>query len=132
MSFRYPSNSTALDHVAQSVTPIIAKTVQPFLVNPDATYAAYNYSGVDVGLRCNGTAYLLLVASLDAEMSASSTAAAAEVVVPWSAVGLGGAIITNATQQVQRVYAVAQNVSASGVEVMSGGIGIYTVTPPGS
>ena len=55
----------------------------------------------------------------------------AAVVVPWSAVGLGTAV-TTATQQVQRVFAVAQNVSASGVEVMSGGIGVYTVTPPAS
>ncbi|KIM61882.1 hypothetical protein SCLCIDRAFT_25538 [Scleroderma citrinum Foug A] len=117
MSFHYPTNSTVLDH-----------TIRPFLVNLDATYATYDCNGVDAGLWCNGTAYLLLVASLNADMDMNGTAA---VVVPWSAVGLGTAV-TTATQQVQRVFAVAQNVSASGVEVMSGGIGVYTVTPPAS
>jgi len=128
MSFQYPTNSTALDHVAQGLNPSITKTVQPFLVNPDAGYAAYDYNGVDIGVWYNGTAYLLLVAHLNATMNGNSNSTAGLVVVPWSAVGLGA--ITNVTQQVQRIYAVGQNYSASGVDADPGGIGVYTATPP--
>ena len=78
MSSQYPTNSTALHHVAQGLTPIIVNTTQLFFINPDATYAAYDYNGVDAGLWYNDTAYLLLVASLNADMNNT----AAGVVVP--------------------------------------------------
>jgi len=86
---------------------------RPFLVNPDATYAAYNYNGIDAGSWYNSTVYLLLVAN----MSSNST----EVVVPWSAVRPG--TITNATSagQVHRVFVVGQNVNADGPGVLKGG-----------
>ncbi|KAL4065515.1 hypothetical protein V8B97DRAFT_1875292 [Scleroderma yunnanense] len=123
MSFQYPTttgNVTTIEGTATNFTGIVAENIQPFLINPEATYANYYYQGVDAGLWYNGTTYLLLVSNM----------VNTEVIVPWSAVGLGA--ITNATDptQVRRILSVNQNFNTSSLNFLSGGIGIYTATPP--
>ncbi|KAG2757736.1 hypothetical protein P692DRAFT_20813807 [Suillus brevipes Sb2] len=120
-SYQYPTttgNVTTIEGTATNLTVLISQFIQPFIVDPNATYASYDYLGVDAGLWHNGTAYLLLVANL----------VNAEVYVPWKEVGLGS--ITNATTQLQRVFSVSQNTNATGLNFRPGGIGIYTATPP--
>jgi hypothetical protein len=121
MSFQYPTttgNVSTIEGTATNFTVILAETIQPFVVDPTATFVNYNYMGVDAGLWNNGTAYLLVVANLNGT----------EVYVPWGEVGLGK--VTNATTQVQRIFSVAQNTNATGLNFRPGGIGIYTATPP--
>lgn len=120
MSFRYPTTTgrTAIEGTAPAITSLFSTVVQSFVGNPKVTNAMYFYNGVDAGLWYNGTAYLLLVANT----------AAAEVIVPWSAVGLGA--ITNATAQIQRLLSVSQNFNATGLNFLPVGIGMYTATPP--
>lgn len=102
-----------------NLTHLITNTIQPFLVDPEATHETFNIGGVDAGLWNNGTAYLLLVANLNTTKA---------VYVPWGDVGLGK--VTNATTQVQRILSVSQNTNATGLNFLPGGIGIYTATPP--
>lgn len=119
MSYQYPTttgNVTTIEGTATNLTAIVTENIQPFLVNPRATFSVYNYQGVDAGLWNNGTTYLLLVANTLNN----------EVIVPWGAVGLGQ--ITNATAQVQRIFSVAQNFNVSSLNFRPGGIGIYTAT----
>ncbi|KAI6037979.1 hypothetical protein EDC04DRAFT_2070394 [Pisolithus marmoratus] len=120
ISYQYPTttgNVTTIEGTATNLTGIITETIQPFLGNPRATFSVYNYYGVDAGLWYNGTMYLLLVANTVNE----------QVIVPWSAVGLGH--LTNETAQVQRIFSVAQNANSSSLNFKPGGIGIYTATP---
>lgn len=120
-SYQYPTttgNVTTIEGTSTNLTILIKDFIQPFIVDPNATYASYDYLGVDAGLWNNGTAYLLLVTNL----------VNAEVYVPWKEVGLGS--ITNATTQLQRVFSVSQNTNATGLNFRPGGIGIYTATPP--
>ncbi|KAG2078440.1 hypothetical protein BDR04DRAFT_311283 [Suillus decipiens] len=120
-SYQYPTTSgnvTTIEGTATNLTVVIKDYVQPFLVDPNATYANYDYLGVDAGLWHNGTAYLLIVANL----------VDAILYVPWKDVGLGS--ITNATTQVHRIYSTEQTTNATGLNFLPGGIGIYTVTPP--
>ncbi|KAG9310943.1 hypothetical protein JVU11DRAFT_8817 [Chiua virens] len=121
MSFQYPTttgNVSTIEGTAFNLTRVIAQTVQPFLVDPEATYESFNVNGVDVGLWNNGIAYLLLVANFNRF----------EVHVLWHEVGLG--TVTNATTQVQRHFSVFQNFDMNGLNFRPGGIGIYTATPP--
>ncbi|KIJ18323.1 hypothetical protein PAXINDRAFT_167512 [Paxillus involutus ATCC 200175] len=121
ISFQYPTttgNTTTIEGTAQSFTKLVTEYIQPFIVDPKATYDVFNYGGVDAGLWGNGTAYLLIVVNLN------STA----VYVPWDGVGLGG--ITNSTTELQRIFSVAQNTNVTGLNFRPGGIGIYTATPP--
>ncbi|KAF9221749.1 hypothetical protein BS17DRAFT_241786 [Gyrodon lividus] len=121
ISFQYPTttgNVTTIEGTATNFTQIIAEFIQPFVVDPDAVFENFDYGGVDAGLWNNGTAYLLVVANLNNT----------EVYVPWGGVGLGK--VTNATTQVQRIFSVAQNTNATGLNFRPGGIGIYTATPP--
>lgn len=125
ISFQYPTttgNTTTIEGTAADLTPIITKTIQPFIVDPYATFESFNVQGIDAGLWYNGTAYLLLVANLNV------TSTAFTLFVPWGDVGLGA--VTNVTTQVQRYLSVGQNTNATGLRFMSGGIGIYTATPP--
>jgi hypothetical protein len=122
ISFQYPTttgNSTTIEGTAATLTGIIAQTIQPFLVDPEATHETFFIGGVDASLWHNGTAYLLLVANLNTTE---------QVYVPWGDVGLGK--VTNATKQVQRILSVEQNTNATGLNFRPGGIGIYTATPP--
>lgn len=121
MSFQYPTTTgtvTTIEGTAPSLTAVVAQTIQPFIVDPSATYETFNVGGVDAGLVSNGTAYLLLVANFN------STG----VYVPWGDVGLGK--VTNATTQIQRIFSVAQNTNDTGLNFRPGGVGIYTATPP--
>ncbi|KAI5990410.1 hypothetical protein EDD15DRAFT_2388785 [Pisolithus albus] len=119
MSYQYPTttgNVTTIEGTATNLTVVITENIQPFLVDPRATFSVYNYQGVDAGLWNNGTTFLLLVANTAND----------QVIVPWNAVGLGQ--ITNATAQVNRIFSVAQNFNVSSLNFRPGGIGIYTVT----
>ncbi|KAG1816674.1 uncharacterized protein BJ212DRAFT_1480546 [Suillus subaureus] len=121
MSYQYPTttgNVTTIEGTATNLTVLIKDIVQPFIVDPNATFTNYDHLGVDAGLWHNGTAYLLVVANL----------VNAIVYVPWTDVGLGS--ITNSTTQVQRIFSVSQNTNATGLNFLPGGIGIYTATPP--
>ncbi|OAX42413.1 hypothetical protein K503DRAFT_779911 [Rhizopogon vinicolor AM-OR11-026] len=118
-SYHYPTttgNATTIEGTATKLTVLIKEVIQPFLVDPTATYAYYDYQGVDAGLWHNGTAYLLLVVNMGEN-----------VYVPWKDVGLGW--ITNGTTQVQSVYTSSQSVNATGLNFKPGDIGIYTATP---
>lgn len=120
-SFQYPTttgNIETIEGTAVSLTVLTKDVLQPFMVDPNATFASYDYMGVDAGLWYNGTAYLLLVANLG-----NGT-----VYVPWTEVGLP-ASTTNATTQVQRIFSVSQNTNVTGLNFRPGGIGIYTATP---
>ncbi|KAG1732635.1 uncharacterized protein EDB91DRAFT_664266 [Suillus paluster] len=120
-SFQYPTttgNITTIEEMAGNLTVLVKNFVQPFIVDPNATFASYDYKGVDAGVWHNGTAYLLLVTNL----------VNAGVFMPWTAFGLP-ASTTNATTQVQHIFSVSQNTSVTGLNVRPGGIGIYTVTP---
>lgn len=120
-SFQYPTttgNVTTIEGTATNLTVIIKDIVQPFIVDPNATFTTYDYLGVDAGLWHNGTAYLLIVANL----------VTAQVYVPWKDVGLGS--ITNTTTQVERILSVSQNTNATGLNFLPNGIGIYIATPP--
>ncbi|KAG1797108.1 uncharacterized protein HD556DRAFT_274370 [Suillus plorans] len=120
-SFQYPTttgNVTTIEGTATNLTVIITDIVQPFIVDPNATFTTYDYLGVDAGLWHNGTAYLLIVANL----------VNAQVYVPWKDVGLGS--ITNTTTQVERILSVSQNTNATGLNFLPNGIGIYIATPP--
>jgi hypothetical protein len=103
--------------VATEVTVLTKEVIQPFLVDPLATYAYYDYKDVDAGLWYNGTTYLLLVVNM----------ASTEIYVPWKDIGLTR--ITNGTTQVKQVYPSLQNTNATGLNLKSGDIGIYTATP---
>ncbi|KAJ8594157.1 hypothetical protein M405DRAFT_785019 [Rhizopogon salebrosus TDB-379] len=119
-SYHYPTttgNSTTIEAVATQVTVLTKEIIQPFLVDPLATYAYYDYKDVDAGLWYNGTTYLLLVVNM----------ASTEIYVPWKDIGL--ARITNGTAQVKQVYPSLQNTNATGLNLKSGDIGIYTATP---
>ncbi|KIJ18325.1 hypothetical protein PAXINDRAFT_161711 [Paxillus involutus ATCC 200175] len=121
ISYQYPTttgNVTTIEGTATNFTKLVAESIEPFIVDPEATYENFDYGGVDAGLWGNGTAYLLVVVNLN------STA----VYVPWGGVGLGK--VTNATTQIQRLLSVAQNTNATGFNFLPGGIGIYTATPP--
>jgi len=121
ISFQYPTvtgNSTTIEGTAPAFTSVMTSVIQPFIVDPTATFQSFDYGGVDVGLWNNGTAYLLLVANLNNT----------EVYIPWTEVGLGA--ITNTTTQVQRIFSVSQNTNNTGLNFRPGGIGIYTATPP--
>ncbi|KAG2117117.1 uncharacterized protein F5147DRAFT_604571 [Suillus discolor] len=120
-SFQYPTttgNVTTIEGTATNLTVIIKDIIQPFIVDPNATFATYDHLGVDAGLWHNGTAYLLIVANL----------VNAQVYVPWKDVGLGS--ITNTTTQVERILSVSQNTNATGLNFLPNGIGIYIATPP--
>ncbi|KAG0706208.1 hypothetical protein DFH29DRAFT_902647 [Suillus ampliporus] len=120
-SFQYPTttgNIETIEGTAVTLTVLTKDVLQPFMVDPNATFASYDYMGVDAGLWYNGTAYLLLVANLG-----NGT-----VYVPWTEVGLP-ASTTNATTQVQRIFSVSQNTNVTGLNFRPGGIGIYTATP---
>jgi len=103
--------------VATQLTVLIKDVIQPFLVDPTATYAYYDYQDVDAGLWYNGTDYLLLVVNM----------ASTGIYVPWKDVGLGH--LTNPTTQVHSVYPGSQNFNATGLNFKAGDIGIYTATP---
>ncbi|KAH7882792.1 hypothetical protein F5I97DRAFT_320442 [Phlebopus sp. FC_14] len=121
MSFQYPTttgNVTTIEGTATNFTVLTTDIIQPFVVDPSVAFVGYDYKGVDAGLWNNGTAYLLVVANLNSS----------EVYVPWGEVGLGK--VTNATTQIQRIFSVAQNFNATGLNFRPGGIGIYTATPP--
>ena len=121
MSFQYPTTSgnvETIEGTAQNLTGVITQNIQPFIVDPKATYETFNIQGVDASLWNNGTAYLLLVANFNST----------QVYVPWGDVGLGA--ITNVTTQVQRIFSVGQNTNETGLNFRVGGIGIYTATPP--
>ncbi|KAG1725775.1 uncharacterized protein EDB91DRAFT_1167143 [Suillus paluster] len=120
-SFQYPTttgNVETIEGTAGNLTVLIKNFVQPFMVDPNATFVSYDYQGVDAGVWHNGTAYLLLVSNL----------VNASVYVPWTAIGLP-ASTTNATTQVQRIFSVSQNTNLTGLNFRPGGIGIYTATP---
>ncbi|KAG1740610.1 hypothetical protein EDB19DRAFT_1828425 [Suillus lakei] len=78
---------------------IITDVVQPFIADPNASFASYDYQD---GLRYNGTAYLLIVANLGN----------AQVHVPWNEIGLP--ITTNATTQLQRILFIDSNTNVTG------------------
>ena len=121
MSYQFPTTSgnvTTIEGTAVNVTVVFTETIQPFIVDPKATYETFNIQGVDASLWNNGTAYLLLVANFNSS----------QVYVPWRDVGLGA--ITNVTTQVQRILSVSQNTNETGLNFRVGGIGIYTATPP--
>ncbi|KAF9238634.1 hypothetical protein BU15DRAFT_88279 [Melanogaster broomeanus] len=111
-------NTTTIEGTAPGFTGVVTSVIQPFLVDPTATFQGFEYGGVDAGLWYNSTAYLLIVTNLEGN----------EVYVPWGAVGLGA--ITNSTTQVQRIFSVSQNTNATGLNFRPGGVGIYTATPP--
>ena len=121
ISFRYPTTSgnvETIEGTSQNLTGVITRTIQPFIVDPKATYKTFNVKGVDVSLWNNGTAYLLLVANVNSS----------EAFVPWADVGLG--TLTNVTTQVQRVLAVDQHTNETGLNLfLPNSVGIYTVTP---
>ncbi|KAG2756340.1 hypothetical protein P692DRAFT_20791093 [Suillus brevipes Sb2] len=123
-SFQYPTttnNESTIEGTAASLTFLIQDYVQPFMVDPNATFASYEYQGVDAGLWFNGTSYLLLVVNMNSS----------QVYAPYQDLGLGW--ITNATEQVQRVFSVFEVPTASGnltgTTFQAGGIGIHIATP---
>ncbi|KAG1795214.1 hypothetical protein EV424DRAFT_1570796, partial [Suillus variegatus] len=119
-SFQYPTttgNAMPIEGTATNLTVIITDIVQPFIVDPSATFATYDSLGVDAGLWHNSTAYLLIVANL----------VNAQVYVPWKDVGLGS--ITNTTTQEEQILSVSQNTNATGLNFLPNGIGIYIATP---
>ena len=123
ISFQFPTtmmagNGTTIEGKTVSLTNIITQTIQPFLVDPRATYATYSVQGVDAGLWYNGTTYLLLVVNLNK----TGTFA------PWGEIGLGW--VTNATTQVQQIFSVPEGTNAKGLRFGPGDIGIFTATPP--
>ncbi|KAG2149511.1 hypothetical protein BD769DRAFT_339789 [Suillus cothurnatus] len=123
-SYQYPTttgNVSTIEGTATDLTVLIKQYVQPFLVDPNATSARYNYQGLDAGLWYNGTSYLLLVVNMNS----------ADVYAPYRDLGLGW--ITNATAQVQRVFSVyelpANSGNLTGTTFQPGGIGIHIATP---
>ncbi|KAG2137495.1 hypothetical protein DEU56DRAFT_756073 [Suillus clintonianus] len=119
-SFQYPTttgNIETIEGTATNLNVLITDVVQPFIVDPTATYANYDYQDVDIGVWYNGTAYLLIVANLGN----------AQVLVPWKETGVP--ITSNATTQLQRIFSVSQNTNITGLRFLPGGIGIYTATP---
>ncbi|KAG2155662.1 hypothetical protein DEU56DRAFT_897582 [Suillus clintonianus] len=123
-SYQYPTttnNETTIEGTAAGLTVLIQKYVQPFMVDPNATFASYDYQGVDAGLWNNGTSYLLLVVNMGN----------AQVYMPYQDIGLGW--VTNATKQVQRIFSVFEVPTAAGnltgVTFQAGGIGIHIATP---
>ncbi|KAG2044534.1 hypothetical protein BDR03DRAFT_908950 [Suillus americanus] len=125
-SYQYPTttgNVSSIEGTATSLTVLFQDYVQPFLVDPNATFVNHNYQGVDAGLWYNGTSYLLLVVNMNSTQS--------DIYVPYQDIGLGW--ITNATKQVQRVFSVYENPAASGnltgTTFEPGGIGIHIATP---
>lgn len=119
MSFQYPSNVTRLDELAVDMSAVITETIQPFLVDPDATHEVFNYEGIDVSLWHNGTTYLFLGTHLNDT----------NIHVPWASVGLGQ-LTSNATSQLQRVLSLSVSTDSTGFNFGPGGVGIYTATPP--
>jgi hypothetical protein len=123
-SYQYPTttgNVSTIEGTAAALTVLIQQYVQPFLVDPNATFSRYNYQGLDAGLWYNGTSYLLLVVNMNS----------ADVYAPYRDLGLGW--ITNATAQVQRVFSVyelpANSGNLTGTTFQPGGIGIHIATP---
>jgi hypothetical protein len=123
-SYQYPTttgNVSTIEGTATDLTVLIKQYVQPFLVDPNATFSRYNYQGLDAGLWYNGTSYLLLVVNMNS----------ADVYAPYRDLGLGW--ITNATAQVQRVFSVyelpANSGNLTGTTFQPGGIGIHIATP---
>ena len=123
ISFQFPTttttgNGTTIEGKTVSLTSIITQTIQPFLVDPHATYATYSVQGVDAGLWYNGTTYLLLVVNLNETGTFT----------PWGEIGLEW--VTNATTQVQQIFSVPEGANATGLRFGPGDIGIFTATPP--
>ncbi|KAG1757074.1 hypothetical protein EDB19DRAFT_1932603 [Suillus lakei] len=123
-SYQYPTttnNETTIEGTAAGLTVLIQNYVQPFMVDPNATFTAYDYQGADAGVWYNGTSYLLLATNLNST----------QLYVPYQDIGLGW--ITNATKQVQRVFSVFEVPTASGnltgITFQPGGIGIHIATP---
>lgn len=102
-----------------NLTGIVVKTIQPFIVGPSIIHEPINFQGVDTGVWFNGSAYLLLVANLNSS----------SIFMPWGALGIDK-LTSNSTDQLQRIFSVAQNTNVSGLNFRPGGIGIYTATPP--
>ncbi|KAG2076804.1 hypothetical protein BDR04DRAFT_1089043 [Suillus decipiens] len=123
-SFQYPTatgNESSIEGTATDLTGPIQQYVQPFLVNPNVTFATYDYQSVDAGVWYNGTSYLLIVVNMNNF----------QIYAPFQDIGLGW--VTNATEQVQRIFSVYELPTSpgnlTGTTFESGGIGIYIATP---
>jgi len=53
ISYQYPTttgNETTTEGTATQLTGLVAEFIQPFIVDPKATYENFDYGGVDAGL----------------------------------------------------------------------------------
>ncbi|KAG2137480.1 hypothetical protein DEU56DRAFT_756062 [Suillus clintonianus] len=119
-SFQYPTTTGSVETIegtAAHIGVVITDVIQPFIVDPTATFSSYDHQGVDAGLWYNGTAYLLIVSNLGE----------AQVFLPWKEVGLS--ITSNATTQLQRIFSINQNTTLTGLNFEPGAVGVYTATP---
>ncbi|KAG1816721.1 uncharacterized protein BJ212DRAFT_170015 [Suillus subaureus] len=93
-SYQYPTTTGNIETIEGTVINlnVIRKhIVQPFIADPNATFASYNYQVMDTGLWYNGTVCLLIIPNLGN----------AQVHMPWNKTGLP--ITTNATMQLQHI-----------------------------